>query len=243
MDELTKAAQQVAIKEPEPAAEEEDDDDNDVDDDDKDNKGVEVEEEEEEEEEENLDDFPDIVDEAEDNDEAGKQEVFEYDMSPSGRLNRCGFSSALDGTVDELRGGGLLVVKCLTQFLLKHKETAPVILAHAARRSSKKPMSTSTSDNVSGSSGEGGVSVGAVCVQCLRSVATVLRLTPTPTFSDVSAASVARTAVWRLLDYPLLVENMFALALHIFDDQTTVREIFSCIHRSQIYFYRMYIYI
>ena len=216
------------------------------------------------------------------------------DVASSHRFARCGLSgvvaSALGSTsfaasaLDELRGGGLLVVTCLTYLCKHYPHTAPRLLAHAAGRAASKarrsshhgaggggatvvgrggsaepaatePAATSAtasphgvlsnnsnspSSNTSsyGSSSGGGsqhtfesrensvddergVSVASVSVQCLRCVAEVLHLTPTPMFSDVSASSVARTSMWPLLDHPACVETLFALAVHVFDDWTT----------------------
>lgn len=203
------------------------------------------------------------------------------DVASSHRFARCGLSgvvaSALGSTsfaasaLDELRGGGLLVVTCLTYLCKHYPHTAPRLLAHAAGRAASKARrsshyggsnggggggatavgsvtphgalsnnsnspSSNTSSNDSSSGGdshhtfesrensvddERGVSVASVSVQCLRCVAEVLHLTPTPMFSDVSASSVARTGVWPLLDHPACVEILFALAVHVFDDWTT----------------------
>jgi len=211
---------------------------------------------EEEEEEEELEEEPEEAPPTEYTDPEGGGS----DVASSHRFARCGLSGVGASTpgstsfaasaLDELRGGGLLVVTCLTHLCKRYPHTAPRLLAHAAGRAASKARrshhsgavgTVSTNGNNSSVAGsnfgsdcngtagsrgsavddERGVSVASVSVQCLRCVAEVLHLTPTPLFSDVSPSSVARTNVWQLLDHPACVETLFALAVHVFDDWTT----------------------
>eukprot|EP00616_Rhizochromulina_sp_CCMP1243_P000437 CAMPEP_0118996858 /NCGR_PEP_ID=MMETSP1173-20130426/60809_1 /TAXON_ID=1034831 /ORGANISM="Rhizochromulina marina cf, Strain CCMP1243" /LENGTH=982 /DNA_ID=CAMNT_0006948263 /DNA_START=160 /DNA_END=3104 /DNA_ORIENTATION=+ len=109
------------------------------------------------------------------------------------------------GVVDELRGGGLLVVKCLTHFALNHKDMAARLLAglkQRHRRLSDCPVSM-------------------VCVLVLRVLSDALHLTPTPDFSDTSPSAIAHTTTWKLLDHPDCTEELFSLALVMLDDLAT----------------------
>ena len=94
------------------------------------------------------------------------------DVASSHRFARCGLSgvvaSALGSTsfaasaLDELRGGGLLVVTCLTYLCKHYPHTAPRLLAHAAGRAASKARRSSHYGGSNGGGGGGATAVGSV---------------------------------------------------------------------------------